>query len=204
VTQRGAPGRVLIIVRDRGMGIEAENLPRVWEPYFTTRRGGPASGSPSRGTFVDGLGGSIAIESGPSAGTEVRIELPERRRARRCLFRASARHTSRASILIADDEEKILIALRRALEREATTSWPPCAAGKRGASSTSGSSTSSSSKPDARSLRAGLVRDVTASIPEADRRRLVMMTAHATVESAIAAMKLGARDLPPEPFEVTS
>ena len=28
---------------------------------------------------VDGLGGSIAIESGPAAGTEVRIELPERR-----------------------------------------------------------------------------------------------------------------------------
>jgi signal transduction histidine kinase len=79
VTQRGAPGRVLIIVRDRGVGIEAENLPRVWEPYFTTRRGGTGLGLAIARNVVDGLGGSIAIESGPAAGTEVRIELPERR-----------------------------------------------------------------------------------------------------------------------------
>ena len=79
VTQRGTPGRVLIIVRDRGVGIEAENLPRVWEPYFTTRRGGTGLGLAIARNVVDGLGGSIAIESGPGAGTEVRIELPERR-----------------------------------------------------------------------------------------------------------------------------
>jgi DNA-binding NtrC family response regulator len=47
-----------------------------------------------------------------------------------------------------------------------------------------------------------LVRDVTASIPEADRPQIVMMTAHATVESAIAAMKLGARDYLQKPFDV--
>ncbi|HEU0108186.1 MAG TPA: ATP-binding protein, partial [Vicinamibacteria bacterium] len=79
VTQRGTPGRVVIIVRDRGVGIEAENLPRVWEPYFTTRRGGTGLGLAIARNVVDGLGGCIAIESGPGAGTEVRIELPERR-----------------------------------------------------------------------------------------------------------------------------
>jgi signal transduction histidine kinase len=79
VTQRGAVGRVVIIVRDRGTGIEAENLPRVWAPYFTTRRGGTGLGLAIARNVVDGLGGSIAIESRPTAGTEVRIELPERR-----------------------------------------------------------------------------------------------------------------------------
>jgi signal transduction histidine kinase len=79
VTERGAPGRVLIIVRDRGIGIEAENLARVWEPYFTTRRGGTGLGLAIARNVVDGLGGSIAIESRPAAGTEVRIDLPERR-----------------------------------------------------------------------------------------------------------------------------
>jgi len=39
-------------------------------------------------------------------------------RARRCLVERAARHDRARSILIADDEEKILIALRRALERE--------------------------------------------------------------------------------------
>jgi signal transduction histidine kinase len=79
VTRRAAGDRVVITVRDRGIGIEAENLPRIWEPYFTTRRGGTGLGLAIVRNVIDGLGGSIAIESRPAAGTEVRIELPERR-----------------------------------------------------------------------------------------------------------------------------
>ena len=79
VTRRAAGDRVVITVRDRGVGIEAENLPRVWEPYFTTRRGGTGLGLAIVRNVIDGLGGSIAIESRPATGTEVHIELPERR-----------------------------------------------------------------------------------------------------------------------------
>jgi len=79
VTQRVVGDRVVITVRDRGIGIEAENLPRIWEPYFTTRRGGTGLGLAIVRNVIDGLGGSIAIESRPAAGTEVRIELPEGR-----------------------------------------------------------------------------------------------------------------------------
>jgi signal transduction histidine kinase len=61
------------------VGIEAENLPRIWEPYFTTRRGGTGLGLAIVRNVIDGLGGSIAIESRPAAGTEVHIELPEGR-----------------------------------------------------------------------------------------------------------------------------
>jgi len=79
VTRRAAGDRVVITVRDRGVGIEAENLPRIWEPYFTTRRGGTGLGLAIVRNVIDGLGGSIAIESRPASGTEVHIELPERR-----------------------------------------------------------------------------------------------------------------------------
>ena len=79
VTRRAAGDRVVITVRDRGVGIEAENLPRIWEPYFTTRRGGTGLGLAIVRNVIDGLGGSIAIESRPATGTEVHIELPERR-----------------------------------------------------------------------------------------------------------------------------
>src|SRR5262249_36186232 len=78
VTQKGAGARVVILVRDRGVGIEAENLPRVWEPYFTTRRAGTGLGRAIVRNVIDGLGGTITIDSRPGAGTEVRIELPER------------------------------------------------------------------------------------------------------------------------------
>jgi len=111
--------------------------------------------------------------------------------------------TSRASILLADDEEKILIPLRRALERE----------GYDVVATTRGREARrllnerifdvlvvDNLMPDLSGL--DLVRDVTASIAEADRPQIVMMTAHATVESAIAAMKLGARDYLQKPFEV--
>ena len=78
VTQRAAGDRVVITVRDRGVGIEAENLPRVWEPYFTSRRGGTGLGLAIVRNVIDGLGGSIAIECRPAVGTDVRIELPPR------------------------------------------------------------------------------------------------------------------------------
>ena len=78
VTQRAAGDRVVITVRDRGVGIEAENLPRVWEPYFTSRRGGTGLGLAIVRNVIDGLGGSIAIDSRPAVGTDVRIELPPR------------------------------------------------------------------------------------------------------------------------------
>jgi len=47
-----------------------------------------------------------------------------------------------------------------------------------------------------------LLREVAARLPEAERPQVVMMTAHATIESAIQAMKLGAYDYLQKPFEV--
>ena len=47
-----------------------------------------------------------------------------------------------------------------------------------------------------------LIRELAASVPEPERPQVVMMTAHATVENAIEAMKLGAYDYLQKPFEV--
>ena len=54
--------------------------------------------------------------------------------------------------------------------------------------------------PDATGL--DLIRELVGSTPETDRPQILMMTAHATVESAIEAMKLGALDYLQKPFEV--
>ena len=77
-TSQPAPGRVAIEVRDRGRGIAADDLRRVFEPYFTTRRGGTGLGLAIVKNIVEGLGGSVAIASRPGGGSEVRVELPER------------------------------------------------------------------------------------------------------------------------------
>src|SRR3970282_1452257 len=47
-----------------------------------------------------------------------------------------------------------------------------------------------------------LIRELVRSTPESERPEVLMMTAHATVESAIEAMKLGAFDYLQKPFQV--
>jgi DNA-binding NtrC family response regulator len=47
-----------------------------------------------------------------------------------------------------------------------------------------------------------LIRELVETVPEGERPQVVMMTAHATVDNAIAAMKLGAYDYLQKPFEV--
>src|SRR4029453_1893195 len=54
--------------------------------------------------------------------------------------------------------------------------------------------------PDATGL--DLIRELVATTPETERPQILMMTAHATIESAIEAMTLGALDYLQKPFEV--
>jgi signal transduction histidine kinase len=72
-----ANGRgVILVVSDRGVGIEAADLPRVFEPYFTTKRTGSGLGLAISRNIVEGLGGTIAVTSVRGAGTEIRLDLP--------------------------------------------------------------------------------------------------------------------------------
>ena len=48
----------------------AEDLPRVFDPYFTTRRAGTGLGLPIAKNIIDGLGGTITVASTPGAGHE--------------------------------------------------------------------------------------------------------------------------------------
>jgi signal transduction histidine kinase len=67
--------RVVIAVRDRGPGIGPDDLGRVFDPYFTTRRGGTGLGLAISKNIVEGLGGTIAVNSHPGDGAEFRVEL---------------------------------------------------------------------------------------------------------------------------------
>jgi signal transduction histidine kinase len=70
--------RVVISVADRGAGISPEDLPHVFDPYYTTRRSGTGLGLPIAKNIVEGLGGTIAVTSRLTAGTTVQIDLPAR------------------------------------------------------------------------------------------------------------------------------
>jgi signal transduction histidine kinase len=71
-------------VRDHGRGIAPADLPRVFDPFFTTgrARGGTGLGlAIVRNIVRDGLGGQVDIASKPGAGTTVTISLPAASRA---------------------------------------------------------------------------------------------------------------------------
>ncbi|PYR00463.1 MAG: hypothetical protein DMF95_26475 [Acidobacteria bacterium] len=73
---RAITGRVRILVADRGVGIAGTDLAQVFDPYFTSKRGGTGLGLPIAKNIVEGLGGTITISSAPGAGTEIVIDLP--------------------------------------------------------------------------------------------------------------------------------
>jgi two-component system sensor histidine kinase HydH len=68
--------RLQIAIADRGVGISGDDLAHIFDPYFTTKRGGTGLGLPIAKNIVEGLGGTIGVSSLPGRGTEIRIELP--------------------------------------------------------------------------------------------------------------------------------
>lgn len=75
---RVTAGRVAITITDPGRGIEPDDLPKIFDPYFTTKRGGTGLGLPIAKNIVEGLGGSLTVTSTVGHGTEIRVELPGR------------------------------------------------------------------------------------------------------------------------------
>ena len=75
-TRRPAGGWRLEVI-DRGAGIAREDLPRLFEPFFTTRKTGSGLGLALARNIIEGLGGTITIDSTMGVGTTVRIDLPE-------------------------------------------------------------------------------------------------------------------------------
>ena len=76
LTRNANPGRVSIQVRDQGVGIAPDDLTRVFDPFFTTRRTGTGLGLAITRRIIEGLGGTISVTSHAGKGTDVRIELP--------------------------------------------------------------------------------------------------------------------------------
>jgi signal transduction histidine kinase len=74
-TRTAGPGRIAIELRDQGTGIAGDDLGRVFDPYFTTRRTGTGLGLAISKNIVEGLGGTISVSSREGDGTEVRIVL---------------------------------------------------------------------------------------------------------------------------------
>jgi signal transduction histidine kinase/ActR/RegA family two-component response regulator len=74
------PGRyVMMVIRDTGIGIAKSDLPKVFEPFFSTKElgGGSGLGLAMVHGIVSQSGGFIFADSEPGRGTEFRLFFPE-------------------------------------------------------------------------------------------------------------------------------
>jgi PAS domain S-box-containing protein len=67
---------VKIAVRDEGSGIPEEHLPRIFDPYFTTKPKGNGLGLATALSIMKRHDGHIAVESKEGVGTTVTLYLP--------------------------------------------------------------------------------------------------------------------------------
>ena len=69
-------GRARVRVSDTGVGISADQLPKIFEPYFSTKETGTGLGLAIAKKSVDEHDGAIRVESKPGEGTTFTVELP--------------------------------------------------------------------------------------------------------------------------------
>lgn len=67
---------VEIVVTDTGIGIEKEELPRLFEPFYTTKSSGTGLGLAIAYRIMQDHGGTIQVSSVPGNGTRVVMQLP--------------------------------------------------------------------------------------------------------------------------------
>ncbi|NMO22476.1 PAS domain S-box protein [Pyxidicoccus fallax] len=119
VIRSGERGRVMVEVRDTGVGMTSEVLDRIFDPFFTTKPVGVGTGlglSICHG-IIESMGGVIQAESEPGRGSTFRVELRAATRELEVVPRlAAAMHSNaRARILVVDDEPNVTLALQRSL-----------------------------------------------------------------------------------------
>jgi PAS domain S-box-containing protein len=105
-----------ITVQDQGIGIAAQHLPRIFDPYFTTKQKGSGLGLASTYAIVKKHHGHISVESKQGVGTTFQIYLPASEQpAAPQPAEDTGLPVGEGKILVMDDEEMVREVLGRML-----------------------------------------------------------------------------------------
>ena len=80
-TEREGDQRVRLTVRDRGVGIEPETAARLFDPFYTTKRGGMGVGLSVSRSIVEGHRGRLWAEPNEGPGATFVFSIPRDREA---------------------------------------------------------------------------------------------------------------------------
>ena len=76
VSSSNGSGDVRVTITDTGCGIPPENLPKLFDPYFTTKVRGFGLGLATVERVIQEHGGHIFVASEPETGTSFTLSLP--------------------------------------------------------------------------------------------------------------------------------
>lgn len=98
---------VKLDIRDTGIGIPANMLEKIFDPYFTTKQQGSGLGLAITHSIINKHGGSISVQSTPGVGSTFSIYLPASLQDSLPIQKIAVCNysTKKARILVMDDEE---------------------------------------------------------------------------------------------------
>jgi signal transduction histidine kinase len=121
-TRLDAADRVIVEVRDSGIGMPPDVLSRIFDPFFTTKAEGAGTGLGLAicHRIVRRLGGEIAVESEPGRGTTFRVSLPRARKASTEVQSGPPDTLAQRKrrVLVVDDEPMLCTTIERILSIE--------------------------------------------------------------------------------------
>jgi CheY-like chemotaxis protein len=107
---------VVVEVSDQGHGIEAAALPKIFDPFFSTRDMGRGLGLAAALGIVRGHRGGIQVESIQGVGSVFRVHFPTPEGQDNVPSLPVEGGISRNVVLLADDEEELRSVLAEMLE----------------------------------------------------------------------------------------
>lgn len=119
--QQAGP-HVRIAVEDDGSGIDPADLPRIFDPFFSRKRGGLGLGLATAYVTARRHDGFLTVESFPGRGTSIALHLPATAKPVAAAAPAATRSLEALKgagerILIVEDEREVLGFVARALGR---------------------------------------------------------------------------------------
>ncbi|MBT4522735.1 MAG: PAS domain S-box protein [Halieaceae bacterium] len=99
-------------IRDEGIGISAEHIGKIFDPYFTTKQTGSGLGLASVHSIIAKHSGRISVDSTLGSSTTFTLQLPAETSSTQCADEVTSNTTTNANsasgrILVMDDDEMI-------------------------------------------------------------------------------------------------
>ncbi|MBN1758296.1 MAG: PAS domain S-box protein [Chitinispirillaceae bacterium] len=107
---------VKVVIRDHGIGIPKEILPRIFDPFYTTKIKGHGLGLATCHSIIKRHGGCLEAESEPGKGSVFYFFLPVSSGVVASNERSGSSHCGSGTIIIMDDEDVVRNTFRQMLE----------------------------------------------------------------------------------------